>query len=168
MGHAAHAGAFEIQVAALSTGLALLAIAIAWFFYGRKPLASTGDIDPLRRLLGPIFVGMNAKWWVDELYGAIIIRPYNRLSVFLADKVDWDFWHDWMHDSVIVAGFRGLAHLLADPIDLGVVDRISYWLAEGTSQFSKLLSRVQSGFVRNYALMVFMGVVVILGYIVFR
>jgi NADH-quinone oxidoreductase subunit L len=91
MGHAAHAGAFEIQVAALSTGLALLAIAIAWFFYGRKPLASTGDIDPLRRLLGPIFVGMNAKWWVDELYGAIIIRPYNRLSVFLADKVDWDF-----------------------------------------------------------------------------
>jgi len=168
LGHAAHAGEFEIQVAAISTGLALLAIAIAWLFYGRKPLASTEEIDPLRRLLGPVFVGMNAKWWVDEFYGFIIIRPYTRLSAFLADKIDWDFWHDWFHDTVIAAGFRGIARLLADPIDLGFVDRVSYWLAEGTSGFSRLLSRVQSGFARNYALMVFMGVVIILGYVVLR
>ncbi|HLF89314.1 MAG TPA: NADH-quinone oxidoreductase subunit L [Anaerolineales bacterium] len=168
LGHAAHAGEFEIQVAAISTGLALLAIAIAWFFYGRKPLASTEETDPLRRLLGPIFVGMNAKWWVDELYGLIIIRPYTRLSAFLADKIDWDFWHDWFHDSVIAAGFQGMARLLADPIDLGFVDRVSYWLAEAISGLSRQLSRVQSGFARNYALMVFMGVVIILGYVVLR
>ena len=156
------------MVPLISTGLALLAIFIAWFFYGRKPLASPEEIDPLRRLLGPIFVGMNAKWWVDELYGAIIIRPYHRLSVFLADKIDWDFWHEWFHDSVIAAGFRGLTQLLADPIDLGFVDRVSYWLAEGTSGFSRILSGVQNGFARNYALMVFMGVVIIIGYVIIR
>ncbi|NUM49354.1 MAG: NADH-quinone oxidoreductase subunit L [Anaerolineales bacterium] len=168
MGHAAHSLDFEMPIALISSGLALAAIALAWFFYGRKPLASPEEIDPLRRLLGPIFVGMNAKWWVDEFYGWLIIRPYYRLSVFLADKIDWDFWHEWFHDSVIAAGFRGLTQLLADPIDLGFVDRVSYWLAEGTSGLSGLLSRVQNGFARNYALMVFMGVVIIISYVIIR
>ncbi|GAB4578472.1 MAG: NADH-quinone oxidoreductase subunit L [Anaerolineales bacterium] len=168
MGHAAHSLEFEMPIALISSGLALAAIAIAWFFYGRKPMASPEEVDPMRRLLGPIFIGMNAKWWVDEFYGWLIIRPYQRLAVFLADKVDWDFWHEWFHDSVISAGFQGLARLLADPIDLGFVDRVSYWLAEGTNNLSGLLSRVQNGFARNYALMVFMGVVVIVGYVILR
>jgi NADH:ubiquinone oxidoreductase subunit 5 (subunit L)/multisubunit Na+/H+ antiporter MnhA subunit len=159
---------FEMPIAVISSGLALAAIALSWYFYGRKPLATPEDVDPMQRILRGIFVGMNAKWWVDEFYGWLIIRPYERLSVFLADKIDWDFWHEWFHDSVIAAGFRGLARLLADPIDLGFVDRVSYWLAEGTSGLSGLLSRLQNGFVRNYALMVFMGVVVILGYVILR
>ncbi|MCB9136291.1 MAG: NADH-quinone oxidoreductase subunit L [Anaerolineales bacterium] len=168
MGHAAHAGEFNPQVAIVSTVLALTAILLSWLLYGRKPLASTEDTDPLRRMLGPIFVGMNRKWMVDEFYGWLIIRPYQRFAAFLADKVDWDFWHNWFHDSVIAAGFQGLTRLLADPIDLGFVDRVSYWLAEGTSGLSRLLSRLQNGFARNYALMVFMGVVVILGYVILR
>ena len=167
LGHAAHAGEFNPQVAITSTALALVALGIAWFFYGRKPLAA-GEIDPLKKLLGPIFAGMNAKWWVDEFYGLIVIRPFQRLSAFLADKVDWDFWHDWLHDRVIAAGFRGLANGLAVNVDLGFIDRISQWLADGTSVFSRILSRVQTGFARNYALMVFLGVVAIMSYIIFR
>ncbi|MFQ5615974.1 MAG: NADH-quinone oxidoreductase subunit L [Anaerolineales bacterium] len=167
LGHAAHAGEFQIQVAVVSTVLALIAIGVSWLLYGRKPLEADQP-DPLRRILGPVFVGLNHKWWVDELYGLVVIRPYERLAAFLADKVDWQFWHDWLHDSVIASGFRGAARLLAGPIDLGFVDRVSYWLADGTSWFSRFLSRLQTGFARNYALSVFMGVVLIMGYLIFR
>jgi hypothetical protein len=58
--------------------------------------------------------------------------------------------------------------MLADPVDLGFVDRISTVLAEGTGWFSRFLGRAQSGFVRNYALAVFFGVVAIMSYIIFR
>ena len=167
LGEAAHAGDFEMQVALASTGLALGAIAVSWLLYGRKPLKA-GAADPLRRLLGPLFTAFNAKWWVDEFYGWLIIRPFERLSRFLADQVDWKFWHDGFHDSFLAAGFRGLARMLADPVDLGFVDRISTVLAEGTGWFSRFLGRAQTGFARSYALAVFFGVVAIMSYIIFR
>jgi NADH-quinone oxidoreductase subunit L len=167
LGHAAHVGEFEPQVALVSTGLALFALLLAWLLYGRKPLEA-GQDDPLKRFLGPIFAGMNAKWRVDEFYGWLVIRPYERLAAFLADRVDWDFWHDWFHDGVLARGFNMLARWLAEPVDLGFVDRISAVLAGGTGAFSRILSRVQSGFARNYALMVFLGVVLIMSYIIYR
>jgi NADH:ubiquinone oxidoreductase subunit 5 (subunit L)/multisubunit Na+/H+ antiporter MnhA subunit len=167
LGHAAHVGEFEPQVALVSTGLALGAIAVSWLLYGMRPMKE-GATDPLRRILGPLFTAFNRKWWIDELYGLLIIRPYRRLAAFLADTVDWKIWHDGFHDSVLAAGFRWLARTLADPVDLGFVDRISAVLASGTGGFSRLLGRVQSGFARNYALAVFLGVVAIMSYIIFR
>ena len=167
LGEAAHVGEFEPQVALVSTGLALGAIGLSWLLYGRRPMRE-GATDPLQRMLGPLFTAFNSKWWVDEFYGWLVIRPYRRLAAFLADNVDWQFWHDGFHDSFLAAGFRWLARTLAEPVDLGFVDRISAVLAEGTGWFSRFLGRAQSGFVRNYALAVFFGVVAIMSYIIFR
>ena len=167
LGDAAHAGEFNLLVAISSTLLSVTAIVISWMLYGREPLIA-GEADPLGRVLRSVFIWLNNKWYVDEIYDAIVIRPWKRLAAFLADKVDWAFWHDFFHDTIIGSGFRGLARLLAQPIDLGVVDRVSYLLAGGIKLFSGLLSRLQSGFARNYALSVFLGVVIIVGYIALR
>lgn len=118
------------------------------------------------KALGPIFKGMNAKWWVDELYQAIILTPYEKLAKFLSQTIDWSFWHDWFHEKGIRDNFQRLANFLANPIDLGVIDKISYLLAQGAQGSAGWLSKLQTGFVRNYALAVFTGVVVILGYLV--
>ena len=164
---AAHAPAYlDWQVAGISVAAALVALVIAWIFYGRKPLKE-GQVDPLRRLMGPVFVGMTNKWFVDEIYGALVIRPFERLSVWLADRLDWDFWHDWLHDSVITNGFIKLGHFLANPIDLGIVDKISDLLARGTAWLSRSLSTTQNGYARVYALYVFGGVVLIVSYLIF-
>ena len=48
---------------------------VSWFIYGRNPLKA-GQPDPLKKPLGPIFTGMENKWFVDELYQAIIVTPY--------------------------------------------------------------------------------------------
>ena len=109
---------------------------------------------------------MENKWWVDELYWAVILNPYIKLSRFLAEVIDWRFWHDWVHDSVIVRGYNSLARFLSGPIDLGVIDGIANGLASVTVRFAGSLRKVQTGYVRNYALMVFLGVVVILGYLI--
>ena len=167
LGHKlAHATEFNLAVALLSTLLALGAIYLAWTLYGRSPLKAD-QADPLKARLGAVFVGMENKWWVDEFYAWLIIRPYQRLAAFLADVVDWKFWHDWVHDSLIARGFRGLAHFLANPVDLGVIDGIANGLAATANGLAKGLSFFQTGFVRNYALVTFLGVVLMLGYLVF-
>ncbi len=167
LGHEfAHATEFNPTVAIVSTLLALSAIGISWLLYGRKPL-QTGQKDPLQKGLGFLFTGMNHKWYVDEIYEAVFIGPYKWLANFLAHTVDWRFWHDWVHDSVIARGFRGLVRFLANPIDMGLIDGISRSLANTIQSLGNGLSFLQSGYVRNYALSLFLGVVVILGYLIF-
>jgi NADH:ubiquinone oxidoreductase subunit 5 (subunit L)/multisubunit Na+/H+ antiporter MnhA subunit len=120
-----HAAEFNPRVALISTLLALGAIALAWLLYGRKPLQK-GEEDPLSILLGPVFTGMNRKWYVDEIYEFLFINRYIDLARFLSQKLDWDFWHDWFHDSILVAGFNKMARFLADPVDLGLIDGIAH------------------------------------------
>jgi len=168
------AGEFNVTVAVFATLLALISIGIAWYVYRRifprqrdLPAAKRPD-DPLRPALGPVFTGMENKWWVDELYWAVILNPYIALSEFLADTLDWRFWHDWFHDKVIVGGYGLLARVLSVRIDLGFIDAIANGLADLVQRISGSLRRVQTGFVRNYALSVFLGVVIILGYLILR
>jgi NADH-quinone oxidoreductase subunit L len=166
-GHELHTLEFSPAVAIQSTVIALAAIFISWLIYGRKPLEA-GQEDPLAKALGPIFKGMNAKWWVDELYQAVILTPYEKLAKFFSQTLDWDFWHDWFHEKGIRDNFKRLARFLADPIDMGVVDGVSRRLAQGAQWSAERLSKLQTGFVRNYALAVFVGVVAILGYLIVR
>jgi NADH-quinone oxidoreductase subunit L len=105
---------------------------------------------------------------VDELYWAVILNPYIVASRFLADQVDWRFWHDWFHDRVITRSFNGLAQLLSVRIDLGVIDAIANWIGESTQRVAGRLRYIQTGSVRNYALSVFVGVIIILGYLILR
>ncbi len=169
-----HAGAFDPTVAITSTVLAVIALLLAWWIYSRRyqrlqelPPAKRPD-DPLRSILGPFFTGMERKWWVDELYWAFFVDRYIDLSRFLAFTIDWRFWHDWFHDSVIAAGYNGLSRILAQPIDLGVIDGFANGLGRFFAWLSSHLRRVQTGLVRNYALVVFIGVVVMLGYLILR
>jgi NADH-quinone oxidoreductase subunit L len=169
-----HPGEFNLLVAALSTFLALLGLVFAWFLYSRRyeelqklPAARRPD-DPLHAIIGPIFTALQNKWWVDELYQAVIVNPYISISRFLADVVDWRFWHDWFHDTVIAGGYRWLTQLLSVKIDLGGIDAIANGLAAVIQSSSRGIRRIETGFVRSYALSVFLGVVIILGYLILR
>jgi NADH-quinone oxidoreductase subunit L len=160
-----HAGEFNLQVALISTGLAVVAVFLAWTLYGRKPLGQDQP-DPLQKILGPIFTGMNRKWFVDEMYDLLFVNRYIDLARVLSINVDWNFWHDWFHDKVIGAAYRQGARILAGPIDLGIIDGISRALAKVIKVLADQFRKLQTGFVRNYALAVFAGVVLILGYLI--
>jgi NADH-quinone oxidoreductase subunit L len=133
------AGEFLVPVALGSLGVALVGLLIAWTIYGRrKTLAKAGGPDPLTRILGPVFSGMEHKWWVDELYQWIIVRPYGALARFLASDVDQGFI------DAIANGFGAMVYWAA-----------GWW------------RKLQNGYVRTYALTIFLGVVAILTYLAF-
>jgi len=132
-----HPGEFNWIVAGISLSLALIGLLFAWMLYGRKFEVLKTD-DPLRHILGPIFIAFEQKWWVDEFYGAIIIKPYQKVSTFLAEIID-------------AAGIDGIVNALG----------------EGARTFAENLRRIQNGLVRSYAVSVFLGAVLILGYLIF-
>jgi NADH-quinone oxidoreductase subunit L len=162
-----HHGEFDFVVAIVSTVLALIAIGLSWMLYGRKPLTK-GQIDPLKRILGPVYTAWEKKYLIDEFYQAFILDPYRSISQFTADIIDWKFWHDWFHDTVIAGSFKFIARVTAVQIDLGIIDGIANGIADGTKSLANGLRRMQTGYVRNYALSVFLGVVLILGYLILR
>ena len=168
-------GEFVIIVALLSTALALTSAFLAWLLYRSKnyekfwsvPAAKRPD-DPLRGLIGPLFEALNKKWWVDELYWTVILNPYIALAKFLADVVDWRFWHDWFHDVIIAGAYNRLSNLLAVRIDLGGIDAFANGLGNTVKRAAASVRQIETGYVRNYALSIFLGVVLILGYLLLR
>jgi NADH-quinone oxidoreductase subunit L len=170
-----HPGEFSLLVAISSTFLVMVALLLAWLVYRPEryqayleiPIASRPD-DPLRKLIGPLFGAMKNKWWVDEFYQVLILKPYVELSRILADVVDWHFWHDWFHDKLIFGTYNWLTDRLAKQIDLGLIDGIANGLGTTAKRLSASLRRVQTGYVRNYALSIILGVIIILGYLLLR
>jgi NADH-quinone oxidoreductase subunit L len=159
---------FQMNVALISTGLALLAILISWLLYGRKPLQA-GEIDPLKKMLGPIFTGMERKWFVDELYWALFLDRYVDIARFTADVIDGKFLHDWFHEKVIVGTYNWVSQIALNRYadHLGI-DAFFNSLGQWTKDTASSLRRFQNGFVRSYALFVLIGVVAILGYLIFK
>lgn len=131
---------FAWPVAGGSLAVALLGLVLAWLAYGRKALpAQAQDPDPLAKILGVFFKGMQRKWLVDEIYNAIIVRPYQAAAQFLTQEVDLE---------IIDASGNGLGKL--------------------TNGLAQLLRRLQNGYVRSYALVMVLGVVLILAYLFLR
>jgi NADH-quinone oxidoreductase subunit L len=158
----------NLGVAGISTVLAVVAIYASWLIYGRNPLRA-GETDPLKRRLGAIFTGAENKWYVDELYHAVIVTPFVKLSQFLADVIDWRFWHDWFHENVIAGTYNWVSNIALDRYaDQRGIDAAANGLATVTQWSSVVLRRIQNGFVRSYALSVLLGVVLIVGYLIFK
>ena len=158
----------NVGVAGISTVLAVAAIALSWYIYGRNPLKA-GQVDPLKQRLGAFFTGAENKWYVDELYDTIIVRPFAGISRFLADVIDWRFWHDWFHETVIAGTYNWISKIgLNDYADQRGIDATANNLASVTQWLSVTLRKVQNGFVRSYALSVLLGVVLIVGYLILK
>jgi NADH-quinone oxidoreductase subunit L len=151
-------------VAALSTLLALSGLFVAYLIYRNKPKTAT-DPDPMERVK-PI-------WWfgvlpLNTLYYKTIVPAFNWLARFLADKVDWQFWHNWFHDTLIRDSFVDFSDWLSDKFDLNFIDDfLVNGTGRATSWFAGVLRVSQTGFVRNYALAVFLGVILLLAWFIF-
>lgn len=160
----AHLTVFDPAVAGLSTGLALLAFGTASWAYGRRPLTKEQP-EPAG---GGLWIALHRKWWVDELYSRLIVQPFVRLAGFLAERVDGRFWHDWVHDALLARGFRQTAGWLALGFDLRVIDAAGNGLGQLTRQAALRLRALQTGYVRNYAISFFVGLVLMVGYLLLR
>jgi NADH-quinone oxidoreductase subunit L len=159
----AHAADFQALIALGALGLALGAMFVASNIYGRNK-AVVNRRDPLQNMAttAPIFGLANARLYWDEIYNRLIERPFNWLAKFLADVIDWRFWHDYVHDQVIGKGFNTISRILANPVDLGLIDGAVNGIGAVTKWISGGARRIQTGYVRTYAITLLLGVVVVI------
>jgi NADH-quinone oxidoreductase subunit L len=125
-----HASATELLLILLALALAVAGIGLALLVYRRAGLP-----ERLARASGPLYVLVRNLYWVDELYDALVVRPYYRLSRIAAT------FDRWVID--------GLVNASGVTLDL----------------VGQLVKLFQTGFVRNYALVFLLGVVAILYYL---
>ncbi len=124
----------EWMLMGFSVGLVLVSIYLAYYLYNKNLNATT----KLREKLSGVHKLLLNKYWVDEAYGAMIIRPLIYGSVFL-----WKF------------------------VDVVIIDGLVNGLARVAGDASDLLRYTQSGRVRNYATIFLTGVVAIVAYFIF-
>ncbi|MBE2270316.1 MAG: hypothetical protein IAE80_18920 [Anaerolinea sp.] len=159
----AHAGEFNLVIALAALGLAIVAIIVAANVYGRdKGVVNHRDPLALRRETAPLWSLANARMYWDETYNRIAERPFNAVSQFLANTLDWAFWHDYVHDTVIYKGFNAIGDLLSKPVDLGIIDGVVNGMGRLARLISGGLRPVQTGYVRTYAITLLVGVVLVI------
>ena len=112
---------------------------------------------------------VNGEWFVEEGYKALFIDPYTDIARFTANVIDVRFWHDWFHEKVIAGTYNWLSQIALNRYadHLGI-DAFFNSLGQWTKDTASSLRRFQNGFVRSYALFVLIGVVTILGYLIFK
>jgi NADH-quinone oxidoreductase subunit L len=123
----------ELLIAGVSTLIAIAGWLVARSLYKDKQLAS--DAAFAERAPG-LARAIENKWYVDELYGAVIVRPLAGISRFLWKGVD------------------------------ATIDGIAATLGFVVRGFGDILRFFQTGNVRNYALMFFIGVIVFVAFFV--
>ncbi len=158
-----HSLDFNLLIAGIALALGIASIMVAHRVYKGKGLAS-GNRDQLETQAPArgLFRLANARLYWDEAYTAFIEAPFNRLAGFLADRVDWDFLHDYFHDRVIKRGFDSIAEILSKPIDLGIVDGAVNGVGVFVQRAADWMRRSQTGYVRLYAVVLFIGVVAVI------
>jgi len=109
----------EAGLALVSVAAALIGLIAAWVLYVRQ----RGLANELAHKLKPVYSLLAHKYWVDEIYGALIVTPLLFFSrIFLG----------------------GL-------LDAGIVQGAGSAAAGTTRGFSSLARRMQSGNIRSYA-----------------
>jgi NADH-quinone oxidoreductase subunit L len=158
-----HIPDFQAGIALGALAIGLGGIFLAHSMYGDNKAINAEGKDPLETdpNTGMVFGFANARLYWDELYDTLFIRPYGRVAKFLSDVIDWNFWHDYFHDKVIGRGYRSMGQLFANPVDLGLIDGLVNGVGWVVQRISGGFSRIQTGYVRTYAVALFLGVVAV-------
>ncbi len=123
----------ELMIAAVSTAIAILGWWTARSLYKEKQLAADVAFEQRAPALAR---ALENKWYVDELYAAIIVAPLAAISRF--------FW-------------KGID---------AIIDGLAAILGYAVRGFGEIMRFFQTGNVRNYALMFFIGVIVFVAFFV--
>jgi NADH-quinone oxidoreductase subunit L len=137
----------------ISLLVAFTGIGLAWFLYRRR----REILEALVRAAGPLYRLVYGKYFVDELYDAVAVRPY--LALCRLSR-----WFDtWVIDLAVNAA-RHLTVAFAFVssawdkyfIDLLLVNGVGYLVRT----FSWMSRRLQTGVVQSYAAMMVFGLLV--------
>lgn len=141
---------------------------INWFVIGCSVAAATGGIllssvmylwktrlaDTVSRTFWPLYELSRNKFWIDEIYSVLFIRPFNRLAALL-----------FSFDKKVVDGVvngAGSATVRSSWLQLWfdkfIIDGLVNFSGHSMQILSGALRLVQSGFIQHYLLIAFISV----------
>jgi NADH-quinone oxidoreductase subunit L len=150
---------FRYEPLATSLVVALGGLLLGWLFYRN---VKAGQEDPLKRPLGVVYTVLKNKYYVDELYNYIFIRPAIWVSaVFTSQIMDQGIidgtLHFFAHIGAVIGSF------LRNRIDSPIINGFGDFVGEGTKKFGTRLRVIQTGRIQQYmvaALVIILGVLV--------
>ncbi|KYF63274.1 NADH-quinone oxidoreductase subunit L [Sorangium cellulosum] len=145
-----HGLGLELALMAISVGGAIGAFSLARARYGarRSPRWESEE----RRLPG--FQLLSNKYYVDEIYGATVVRAFLSLRLFFAEM------DRWIVDGLVnaVAVLARAAAWVTGAIDRHLVDGVVNVVAEGTLSAGEKLRSLQTGRIQSYIYFLLGGV----------
>ncbi len=132
-----HLAAAEYILMAVSVGIALFSIWVAYRWYKKdqnwtSPRKITNSIKPIHKVLWN-------KYYLDEIYFSVIIDPLLTTARSLLWKV----------------------------VDVKIIDGLVNGLAKITIEFGERIRKIQTGFAQTYAVYMLAGAVVLITWIIF-
>jgi NADH-quinone oxidoreductase subunit L len=134
----AHQGSLGLELALMALSLA---VAVAGIYFARQIyINKAGAADRLATRLHRLYNLLVHKYYVDEIYEALFVRPLN----WLAENFFWKIF------------------------DVKLIDGMVNGTAELFGGLASLLRRWQTGIVQHYAVTLVLGLIIILGYLLVR
>jgi NADH-quinone oxidoreductase subunit L len=155
-----HPEALAFSPVPLITSLvvALGGLLLGWWAYRGYRRGAT---DPVARPLGGMYAVLQNKYYFDELYERVFVRPAYWASETLASAwIDRGVIDGTLH-LIGRAAFR-LGRIFRDYIDAPVVNGAGDLVGESVKRFGRSFRVIQTGRVQQYLLVV-MAIVVVLG-----
>jgi NADH-quinone oxidoreductase subunit L len=125
----------EIILAIVAVASALIGLGVAFWLYLRQP----GKPDQIAKSMRPVYNTLLNKYYIDEFYAAVVIRPL----MWISTNVLWKI--------VDVAGIDGTVN----------------GIASGATSIGDAVRHTQSGNTRSYAVWVVIGALVVIAVIFF-
>lgn len=136
---------FSIAPLLLSLVIALGGLTLGWLVYRNY---EAGQVDPVQKMLGPIYTVLKNKYYFDELYHVIFIRPVTWLSDVFSNWVDRTVIDGFLHAIANVVGVIGSA--LRNYFDKPIVNGFGDLMATLTQKLGINLRPIQTGKVQQY------------------
>lgn len=145
-----HPKSLEFNIVPLLTSLV---VALGGLGLGYLVYRKSTQTDTLRKPLGPLYTLFENKYYFDELYTAIFVRPAQRIAegfsyMFLDRQVI-----DGLLHRIAQAAFS-LGGIFRNKFDAPIINGFGDFTASMTQSFGRLLRRVQTGEVQQYLLFV--------------
>lgn len=144
----------------LPAGLAAITAAIVGIFLATVVyLWKSVRAAKLAAALQPLYQLSWHKWWFDELYDFIFVRPVHAISEFIAQVMDRGLIDGIIHTLAWIA--RGCAMVVSTGGDRWVIDNVVDTFAEKTWDLGLSLRSLQTGRLRQYVMFIIFCTIVL-------
>jgi NADH-quinone oxidoreductase subunit L len=153
--HASHADAIKTPAGWSAILVALAGIAGATIVYLWEVISAV----TLRRYLNVLYHATWNKWWFDELYDFIFVKPTHFISAFIAHIVDRGLIDSILHFFAWL--YRQLSTVVSVVGDRWIIDNNVDRFAEKTWNLGLSLRSVQPGRLRQYVMFIVVCTIVL-------